>query len=164
MDVDQRNQSLIDQLVRIYLEEETWHEKKLSKEDAQFYFEKMLQKERIIPICDNSNQLIAYVESWRVNYEQFGRIICGVEFSAPYEPVESGQICYVANTWVKKEFRRGETIRMLRNLFFQQNFACEFFVGEARRKRSAPVKVFRRQQFYDKYIGKQEKKEGSING
>lgn len=147
--------NIVKKLTDIYLSsEEFWHEEKLSEEESKKYFTTLLGKGRIITIC-HYDTLIGYVESWRINFEQFGRLVCHASFSAFLEDVETGPICYVANVWVKKEHRRGDTIKLLKNLFFTANYTAEYFVGEALRKKTQPVKVFTRQELYFKYFGKE---------
>jgi len=132
---------MIDQLINIYLEKENWHEYKLPREEAEKYFKRLIGKGRILWVTDNK-RIVGYVESWRINYEQFGRIICKETFSAYTEDVETGNIAYVANTWIHPDYR-WEVYKILRNKFFNQNKDCEYFVGDARRKRTGLIKVFK---------------------
>lgn len=135
----------------MYQKEETWHTKRLSEEDAILYHEVLLRKKRIIPYLFD-DQLLGYIESWRIDFEQFGRLICHLPFSAVSEEVEKGPICYVANIWVRKDHRDGAVLKALRNELFIQNVTAEFFVGEALRKKTQPIKVLRKAQI------------GSLNG
>ena len=137
--------SIAEQLTEIYLKYETWHKNKLSEEEANIYHDTLLNKGNIIVVRDGET-VVGYTEFWRLTYEQFGRIICGEPFSATHEDVQTGQIAYVANTFVKKEYRKGQVIRMLKDRFFEANTLCTHFCGEARRKSCAPVKVFKRNQ------------------
>lgn len=136
---------LIKQLNRVYYEEETWHKFKISEEEITKYHERLLSSGNII--CEfNESDLIGYVEFWRINYEQFGRIICQEPFSAYLENILDGNIAYVANAWIAKQYRSSSTYKKLKLLFLERNFMCDYFVGEARRKKSAPIKVFKRNQ------------------
>lgn len=137
--------TIAEQLTKIYLEEENWHREKLSPEEANAYHESLLKSGNIIVVQDGS-VVIGYVEFWRLTYEQFGRIVCGEPFSAMHEDVQTGQIAYVANTFIHEFYRRGETQKMMRKRFFQANTLCTHFCGEARRKSTAPLKVFKRNQ------------------
>lgn len=147
--------NLVEELVKVYEEEEWWHRTRLSREEAIKYFQRLLDKGRIITLVEN-DVLLGYVESWRLDFEQFGRLIAGASFSSYLEDVESGPVCYLANTWIRKEFRDGATYKHLKKLFFKQNFGADYFVGEARRKSCAPLKVFTRQAFIEKHIKKEE--------
>ena len=136
--------TLVEQLIDIYYESEWWNEKKLDRQEAWKYHDKLLRMGNIITVQDGDT-LCGYGEYWRLSFEQFGRIICGEHFSAFNEDVQTGQIAYVANVYVKPEYRKGTTIKLLRNRFYEINQLCTHFVGEARRKRSEPVKVFKRE-------------------
>lgn len=146
---------LAKQLTDIYLNHETWHTTKLDEASANSYHQQLLDSGNIITISDGDT-LIGYVEYWRISYEQFGRLICGEPFSAVHEDVQTGQIAYVANTFVLPEYRKTEVYKRLRDRFFEANKLCTHFVGEARRKRSAPVKVFKRDRFKEIVYGKRE--------
>jgi enolase len=133
------------QLTDIYLNKETWHEKKLSYEESIKYHEHLLESGNIIVVRDG-DRVIGYVEFWRLTYEQFGRVICGEPLSAMHEDVQTGQIAYLANVFIEKDYRNGGVYKMMKKRFFEANTLCTHFVGEARRKPCAPVKVFKRNQ------------------
>lgn len=137
--------SIPEQLTYIYLNNENWHKHKLSEEEANLYHDTLLNKGNIIVVRDGED-VTGYVEFWRLSYEQFGRIICGEPFSALHEDVQSGQIAYLANTFIRENYRHGEVTRMLRERFLEANTLCTHFCGNARRKKSEPVKVFKRNQ------------------
>ena len=136
------NDEIVKQLTQIYLREEKWHSTYLDEESANEYHKELLQRGNILS-CSQGDLLLGYVEFWRINYEQFGRIICGEGFSALCEDVIHGYIAYVANTYIRPEYRKGEVYKMLRDRFFEFNKDCTYFVGHARRKKSEPVKVFK---------------------
>ena len=135
--------SLAEQLTNIYLREENWHDTKLSKEDAINYHERIIFSGNCITVEDG-DFLVGYCEFWRINYEQFGRIICGERFSALTENITNGYIAYVANTFIRVDYRNGKVYKMLRDRFFEANRDCQYFVGEARRKKAGFIKVFNR--------------------
>lgn len=143
---------VLDELLRIYENEENWHTTKLTPELARKYHETLLGLERIL-YYSYENQILAYVESWHINYTQLGRIVCKEYFDPCVEDIASGNICYVANVWVDKRFRKTEIIKELKLAFFRQNYACEYFIGERISKKAQPIKVFKRQEYYDKFIG-----------
>lgn len=134
---------VVDQLWDFY-EKETWHQTRLTKAEADVYHSTLLDRGNIITVS-NVDFLLGYVEYWRLSFEQFGRIVCGEPFSAIHEDVQRGQVAYVANTYIRPEWRSTKVYRLLRDRFFEANRACTHFVGEARRKKSAPIKVFRRE-------------------
>ena len=141
--------SIIDQLVKVYFDEEWWHTKRMCYDDAVKYHKKMLEQGAIIPYTQ-MGVLLGYIEVWRVNFEQFGRLICDAPFSAFNEDVVNGNIAYVANIWIDKKFRNTSVMKAIKLVFFKRHFNCDYFVGEAMRKRTQPVKVFTRQKLLNK--------------
>ena len=113
----------------------------------------LLDKGRILAVTDREDgSLLGYVESWRINYEQFGRIICQQPFNVLLEDINNGTICYLSNITIHPDHRRSTVINTLKDKFFLQNNMCEYFVGEAKRKKTQPLKVFTRQEYYMKYM------------
>lgn len=139
-------QTLVQQLVDIYYEEE-WHKERLSRQEAFKYHDKLLSSGNIITVSDR-NILCGYVEYWRLTYEQFGRIISREPFSAMHEDVQTGQVAYVANTYIKTEYRRTTCSTQLRDRFFEINQGCTHYCGTALRKRSQPIKVFKMEKIF----------------
>jgi len=138
---------IIDQLTDIYLTKEYWHTTKLSREEANKYHLKMFNDQNIIVVVKDE-KLYGYVEFWRINYTQFGRIICGEEILFDEDRL-SGNICYLANIWVDKDCPY-DVLKVLKKSFFQANSGCEYYVGEARRKKTGLVKVFKRSELKGK--------------
>lgn len=135
--------NIIEQLVDIYLNKETWHKTKMSYEDAYKYHQTMFDRGNII-IWEKQGIVLGYVETWRVNFEQFGRLVCGCDFYADAEDCQTGKIAYLANTWIHENHRSTNVIKMLKIEWLRKHFVCDYFVGEARRKNCSPIKVFNR--------------------
>ena len=146
-------QPIVEQLIDIYLSEEWWHEKKLDRTEADKYFSRLLSTGNIITYSLNG-ELLGYVEVHRLTFEQWGRIVCHAQFSAYLEDVQHGPVAYVANTYIKPEYRRTNVYKILRLGFFKFTYNCEYFVGHALRKKTQPIKVLRRDKALKKYGGK----------
>lgn len=140
------NEKIIEQLNDFYYEE-TWHKERLSRPALWDYHSKLISTGNIITVSD-SDILAGYVEYWRLSYEQFGRIICGEPFSAVHENVQNGQIAYVANTYIRPEYRNSNVTKQLRDRYFEINDQCTHFAGTALRKSSQPIKVFKKEKIY----------------
>lgn len=130
-------------LNKCYREEQPWQEFYMSDEDAKVYFLKMIERGNIISICDQ-DELLGYCEFWRLNFEQFGRLVCNAPFYTLEETTENGPICFVANVWIKEHCRKGLIFKALEELFFKMNNSCDYYAGFAWRKRTKPTKVFKR--------------------
>ena len=142
-------EQIIKQLNEIYLTEEDWHTEKLTELEANRYHSYLLRHGRIL-LYTEGTQLLGYVESWRLTYEQLGRVICDVDFSPLEEDVLEGPIAYVANLWIDKDRRNGGTFKILKQMFLEQNKDATHFVGEKRRH--GVVKVYTKLQFIKKEI------------
>lgn len=130
---------------------------KLSQEESVAYFKVACDKGRVVACTEATGKLLGYCESWRIGYEQLGRIVANEPFNIKDEDIETGKICYVFNVTVHPDFRQGYVMEYLVSQFFTQNFMCDYFIGQARRKKHQPLKVFKRQEFYDKYIHRYSK-------
>ena len=135
------------QLVDIYLEKESYHERKLSREEAVKYFTRLLENNNIL-FYEHEGQVLGYVEFWRINYEQLGRIICKQPFSAYLEDITNGDICYLADIWIDPDYRDGKILKIFKLGFFQRNYNCKFFVGEPIAKHKNTVKIYRRSDYH----------------
>ena len=87
--------------------------------------------------------LAAYVESWRLDYAQWGRKVCHERIDIHREDIVTGPVCYFANVVIHPDYRRRDILRVMRDLFFAQNRDATYFVGLALRKKAQPIKVFR---------------------
>lgn len=135
--------TLVGQLVEFYYVYDQFQEPRIPEPELRNTLFVLLQKNRIL-VCVEGDQLLGYVECWRVNFEQLGRLMCHVKpFDVGLEDIEHGNICYINNTTIHPEYRRSWVARYLRTLVFDTNRECEFFLGEALRKRTQPVKIFR---------------------
>lgn len=149
---------ILDQLVQSYYDNEFWHERKLPIGEAFKYHDKLLSDGNII-IYAELGIIIGYLEFWRINFEQFGRLVCNAPFSSYLENVKDGNIAYVANIWIDPKFRNSSVIKTLKLLFFKRNYDADYFAGEALRKKTQPVKVFKKEALSSKLF-----KEGVPNG
>ena len=141
--------TIVEQLNEVYWKSEWWQSHNETPAGITNYHQAMLDKENIITYVLNG-ELLGYVEHWNINFEQFGRLICHEKFIAPLENTTDGNICYVANTWIKPEYRNSFVYKELKYKFFEQNSHCEFYVGEALRKKHCPIKVFKRSEIWGK--------------
>jgi hypothetical protein len=137
------NENIINQLVKIYYTEEYWQKNLMSKEEAYRYHEKRYCDGNIICYIENE-KVLGYYEAWRVNFEQWGRMVCH-ELIGFNEDVISGNICVVNNVWIDKDYRRGKVFKTLMRDFYKRHHNCDYYVGHALRKKTQPIKVFKKE-------------------
>ena len=118
-----------EQLTNIYHKFESWHKKKLSIEESNQYHEKLLMQGNIITIIEDE-ELKAYIEVWRINHEQLGRIVCDIPFFVYDENIVNGQIAYIANMWIDEMYRETIINQKLVQNFINKFGDCDFVVGK----------------------------------
>ena len=134
---------LVDQLVYYYYnyDPDCTRGEGLSPHEVKNTIAVTLAKERIQTVVENK-QLVGYVESWRLDYEQFGRLLCSRDFDVGLEDIQHGPILYLANVTVRPDYKNTWVIRNLRDQLFHKNLDATYFLGEALRKKTQPVKIF----------------------
>jgi len=140
-----------EQLVEIYLNKEWWvrEEDKLPYNTALRYYTKLYNQGNIL-VCEINEEVVGYVEFWKINFEQFGRIICHAKFCGDGEDIQNGNLAYVANVWIAPEHRNSWVTKKLKIDFYKNTHNCEFFCGQATRKKTQPVKVFKKSELHSK--------------
>ena len=133
---------IVEQLVDIAREYETSYKGVHSYTHDYNYHNAMLAKGAIITYLVDG-VVLGYFEVWRINYHQFGRLICHDNWNQLDEDITTGNLAYVANTWIHPDFRQGAVYKVLRNRFFAMCNKCEYYCGSALRKRTQPIKVFK---------------------
>ena len=147
--------SLAEQLTDIYLYSEDWHTEKLPLEEAIKYHQRLLDLGRI-QVVIQSGKIIGYVESWRLSYEQWGKYVCDRDFCAYLENVTEGEVCHLSNIWIAPKHRKTNVLKILKMKFFAKNITAEWFTGNALRKKTQPIKVLKKMQFYKRHINKEQ--------
>lgn len=131
-------------LTQHYLKNEDWHDKKLPYEEAMKYHQSLMDSGNIIAVIQDG-ELLGYVEFLRINFEQFGKMVCHAPFFILDENITDGNICVVHNVWIRKDCRRGPVFFYLRDKFYEINHTCEYYAGFALRKKTQPIKVFKKE-------------------
>ena len=121
--------TLIDQLIKVYYEEETWCRNKLPIDKIREYYEEIFKKNRIITIVEKG-ELLGYMESWRVNVLQLFHIARGDDFHIAEEDIGHGNICYVNSIWIREDKRGTDVGKKLKEQFFKNLKGCRFIYGD----------------------------------
>lgn len=143
--------NIIQQLTNLYLSsEEWWHKHKLSPEESNLYHQTMIERGNLIYEQDNNGKLLGYCEFLRINFEQWGRMVCHAPFYNFDENTTDGNICVVSNIWIHKDYRRSLVFALLKMRFLELNHHCEYFAGEANKKHANIIKVFKKEDLHSK--------------
>ena len=120
--------TILKQLIKIYKE---LHKDTLllSNEELVEYYGKMLENGRIEYVLENG-ELVGFMESWRLTYEQLGRVVCWKDFNAVEENVKDGDIAFISDVWVKKNERDGTTFELLLQGFKDSNKDAHSYISK----------------------------------
>ena len=120
--------NLIDQLIEIYFECEDWHNTKLTRQQSENYFRKLLEKGNLITYS-NFKWIIGYIEYWRINLDQLGRLLSDQPFYPMDEDISTGEICYVANIFIREPNRNSRVIQYLKTTLEFKCRNCKYITG-----------------------------------
>ncbi len=145
---------MINDIVNLYeRREDTTCLPKLSYAEAHRYFLRVYTEGLISTVYSNDT-LTGYVEHWRITFEQFGKLICNAPFCIYEEDLDTGPLAFVRDIYILPEYRQRSAIQELKYKYWIANKHCDYFCGQALRKRTQPVKVFKKQQAYEKWAKK----------
>jgi hypothetical protein len=118
------------------------------------YFIALDHRKNLIVEWDYEFEITGFIELWRINYEQLGKIMVHGLIDASEEDTTSGNICFLANLAIHPDYRGNrEVYRILRNRFFKENYSCEFFCGDSRRRmHHHTFNLYKRSEIMDKYL------------
>lgn len=119
----------------------------LSDDELEEYFHIVDKKGNLFIERDAGGRIIGFCEYWRINFEQFGRILCDGLIDARVEDTSSGQIAFVANVAVHPDWANGHLFTVMKNRFFTRNYHCKYFCGDSRRKKHHhTINVYKRNE------------------
>jgi ribosomal protein S18 acetylase RimI-like enzyme len=145
---------IVKQLVDLYCNCEYDTRGTLTELEAMRYYSKMLGHGRIQMIMEEMN-MVGFIESWRLDMEQLGRVVCWTRFSALEEDVTEGPVAHISDIWVRPDKRGQGVTEKLIDMFKQANHDADYFVSQ-RVKAKGKVRYIR---VYDKANGYKLNKE-----
>ena len=141
---------IVEQLVKLYFNDELYT-KSLTELEARRYYSKMLAHGRVQVYLDKCN-VIGLIESWRLTYEQLGRVICWTEFDALEEDVNQGDVLYISDIYIVPHKRNNGVLKILMKMLEESNQTAKY--GVSRRVKLDKVKYYR---VYDKEVAWKKK-------
>lgn len=134
---------IAEQITDIYLTKEKWNKNYLSKEEADKYHERLLVNGNILTYIVKG-ELKGYLEFYRINFEQFGRILCGINIPVFEENITDGNIALIVSMYIDPKYRNGEAWDMLSSMFLAKNRDAQFFATILANKKHQPLHVYSR--------------------
>jgi hypothetical protein len=125
----------------------------LSDDALCAYFIALDHRKNLIVELDLEQEIIGFIELWRINYEQLGRIMVHGLIDAREENTTDGELCFLANLAIHPSHYRGPVADLLRRRFFKENYTCSFFCGDSRRRaHHHTFNIYPRTEIMSKYL------------
>lgn len=121
----------------------------LPHDEAIKYFERLMIKGNIITYVQNG-ELLGFLEFWRINNEQFGRICCN-QTLAHEEDLFSGNICLITRMYISPTLRNAETFINIGREFLEKNKTATHYVAMQFHKKHKPLQVYSRNDILKHY-------------
>lgn len=135
---------IVDQLVSIYKEKLPPNPIMLNYLEAKEYFERLLMQGNIITYVIDG-ELYGFIEFWRVDFSQFGRLCCNWTLTHD-EDLLTGNIALITRMWIDPEKRNDEAFQILSAMFLSRNKDAEHFATFQRHKNHKPLQVYTRDE------------------
>lgn len=141
--------SIVEEITHIYETVMPKNPIMLSHEEALAYFERMIMRGNVITYVVDG-ELHGYIEFWRIDYTQFGRLCCNWTL-AHDEDLNNGNICLITGMYIKSDLRNGETFLYLGRTFLEKNKDATHFVAHQYQKKHKPLQVYSRSEVLKHY-------------
>ena len=122
---------------------------KLRGQEGIDYFERQFMNGNVITYIQDG-ELLGFLEFWKISYEQWGRICCYITL-AHNEDLLSGNICLIANMWIKPDLRNWDTFLLLGRTFLEKNKDATHFAAQQFRKAHKPFQIYTREEVLKHY-------------
>ena len=135
---------ILDQLWHIYQTEELWHEIRLPEQDFKGVKQYLIDK-GLLWVEVHNGIVVGYMEVWKLQYAQWGRISCGELLYTYDEDLVSGNIAYIANLWISEAHRGSNNdgftlIDDMQDKFVSIFGSCKYVA--LKRKHGLPYRVY----------------------
>ena len=121
----------------------------LPVDELTSYHERHLMNGNIITYIVNG-ELLGYIESWKISYEQLGRICCNLTL-AHEEDLISGNICLITFMYITPDMRNAEVFLNLGKTLIDRNKNCTHFVAMQFPKKHKQIQVYSREEILKHY-------------
>ncbi len=140
---------IIEELTNIYENKMPKVAIQLPHEEALQYFERLLMQGNIITYIVGG-ELKGFLEFWRIDYSQMGRLLCGITL-AHDEDLLNGNVALISRMWIDPEDRNGEAFLMLASMFLSRNKDASHFAAFQEHKKHKPFQVYQREDILKHY-------------
>lgn len=135
-----------EQICDIYDSEDFWwRDKSLDRKYLRGYVTVLIERGNIYWACDEDNKVIGLCETWCIDYDLLGRLMCKCPVILDAEDTKSGNVAYVMTVWIDKDCRRGKVYKIMKEEWYKRHHHCEYFAGNALRKSTFLFKCFKKE-------------------
>jgi len=113
------------------------------------YFTRLMMNGNIITYIQDG-ELLGFIEYWRVNMEQFGRICCNLTLTHD-EDLNSGEICLITRMYIIPDMRNAHTFIHLGSQLLAKNRDADFYAAMQFHKKHKPLQIYTRDQILKHY-------------
>ena len=126
---------VVQELMRIYYEEEKDFKRHLVPKEAERYFKSLLKKERILTIADSwssdKRMLEAYCKFWTITPEQVAKAVDeNKDFFPMEEDINTGEVAHIFSLWVRSDLRKSDYVRRIRKMIIDKCPHIKWFTGQ----------------------------------
>ena len=120
---------IVEQLVDIYMQE-NWQKDKMSDFEAYKYHNTLLNSGNI-KVYSPDWVVLGYIEVWFIDKEYLAYIISNIHNSikVDYNKILNGNIAYLANLYIDKNFRHTFVDKIMHNKFNEMTKHCYLITG-----------------------------------
>jgi len=140
---------MISKIVQLYLTELPKCPVMLDETEAKKYFTRLLMNGNIITYVKDG-ELLGFVEFWRINNEQFGRL-CRNHTLSHDEDLLSGDLCLITRMYIVPDLRNAETFLFLGRALLERNKDAVDYAAMQMHKKHKPLQCYSREQILKHY-------------
>ena len=121
----------------------------LCHSEAIQYFTRLMMNGNIITYVKNG-ELLGFIEFWRINHEQFGRLCCNQTLTHD-EDLIHGNICLITRMYIIPDLRNAETFINLGRQLLEKNKDATNYAAMQFQKKHKPIQVYSRSEILKHY-------------
>lgn len=121
----------------------------LNHDEAIEYFERLMIQGNIITYIKDG-ELLGFLEFWRLDYSQFGRVCCNWTLEHGEDLLE-GEVALISRMWITPEDRNSEVFTILASMFISRNKDAKNFAAMQMHKKHKPLQIYSRDQILKHY-------------
>lgn len=138
-------QDVREQICDIYDSDDFWwREKAQERKYLRGYITVLIERGNLFWACDEDERVVGLCETWRVDYDLLGRLLCKMPVILDAEDTESGNIAMVMNVWIDKQCRRSKVFKAMKREWYNRFSDCDYYCGNAQRKSAYLWKCFKK--------------------